>query len=210
MSYVSAELRQTLNEIYNTATPWKRMTEGKTTIDAIHAEIAKKLEEAHQEIKTFVASKLCTLTSMPSYASLSDSQKAQVETLFTVLDKKEQEERFIGNLMGMKSEVEQAFNKCFDSINLWVEQAQEDAEEEKKKEEAKKQEGNAKEGQQEQQGKSQQNAPKPKVAVRKDKAMHLAWDKQVLESREDVEAYVDALRQQLLGIIKQNKNIMLS
>lgn len=210
MSYVSAELRQTLNEIYNTATPWKRMTEGKTTIDAIHAEIANKLEEAHQEIKTFIASKLCTLTSMPSYASLSDSQKAQVETLFNVFDKKEQEERFIGNLMGMKSEVEQAFNKCFDSINLWVEQAQEDAEEEKKKEEAKKQEGDAKEGQQEQQGKSQQDVTKPKVAVRKDKAMHLAWDKQVLESREDVEAYVEALRQQLLGIIKQNKNIMLS
>ena len=91
-----------------------------------------------------------------------------------------------------------------------MEQAQEDAEEEKKKEEAKKQEGDAKEGQQEQQGKSQQDVTKPKVAVRKDKAMHLAWDKQVLESREDVEAYVEALRQQLLGIIKQNKNIMLS
>ena len=50
----------------------------------------------------------------------------------------------------------------------------------------------------------------PKIAVRKEKAMNLAWDKQVLESQEDVEAYVDALRQQLLSLIKQNKNIMLN
>ena len=40
--------------------------------------------------------------------------------------------------------------------------------------------------------------------------MNLAWNKQVLESQEDVEAYVDALRQQLLSLIKQNKNIMLN
>ena len=46
--------------------------------------------------------------------------------------------------------------------------------------------------------------------MRKEKAMNLAWNKQVLESQEDVEAYVDALRQQLLSLIKQNKNIMLN
>ncbi len=202
MSYVSAELRQTLNEIYNSTTPWKRMTEGKTTIDAIHAEIASKLEEAHQEIKTLIASKLGTLTSMPSYASLSDSQKTQVETMFSLLDQKEQEERFVGNLISMKDDVEKAFDKCLDSINHWIEEAEE-------KEEEKQHEETDDKGQ-EKPEQPEKPKKKPKQSVKKEKALNITWDKQILDTQEDVEAYAEALRQQLLDIIKQNKVIILN
>lgn len=205
MSYASKELRQKLHAIYHSPTPWKMMTEGKAAMDAIRAEINDKLEEAHQEVQTLIAQKLGALTSMPSYGSLADSQKAQVEQMFAVLGDKERDERFIGNLRGMKDDVDSAFDRCLDSINRWIEEAQPAPA-------ASEQTG----GQQPSTPSSPSATPqapspaKAKVAVRKEKAMALAWSKPVLESQADVEAYVDALRQQLLGIIRQNKNIMLS
>ena len=204
MSYVSLELRQKLDAAYQSKTPWKVMTQAKETLDAINAEITQKQQEAHQEIAQLIAAKLSSLTALPSFATLKDNQQEQVKTMFRILGDKEKEERFIGNLMGMKSVVEQAYNQCFDSINHWVEQAQEEAEEknqevpEKKDEEGKKEE------------KEEKPRKKVKQSVQKAKALNIAWDKPILDTQEDVEAYAEALRQQLLNIIKQNKVIILN
>ena len=207
MRYVSSELCQKLDAAYESKTPWKCMTEAKMTIDAISHEITTKQEEAHQEIASLISSKLAALTNLPSYATLKDNQKSQVEQMFSLLSSKEKEERFIGNLKGMKEDVEKAFSKCLESINTWVEEATSATDTQP--------DGSGATGSGT--GDSNTNGshptppqPKPKIAVRKEKAMNLAWNKQVLESQEDVEAYVDALRQQLLSLIKQNKNIMLN
>ena len=202
MSYVSAELQQTLDKIYNSPTPWNLMTEGKATVDAIRAEIDGKLKEAHREIAALIASKTSTLASMPSYASLSDSQKAQVETVFAVLADKEKDERFIGNLRGMKDDIDKAFDKCIDSINRWIEEADEQDED--------KPEADAGKQQTEKPGHQEEPKKKPKQSVKKANALSIAWNKPLLDSQEDVEAYVEALRQQMLGIIKQNKVIILN
>jgi hypothetical protein len=39
--------------------------------------------------------------------------------------------------------------------------------------------------------------------------MNVQFSKNVLETKEDVEAYIEALKARLLGFIDQNKNIML-
>ena len=39
--------------------------------------------------------------------------------------------------------------------------------------------------------------------------MNVPFSKSVLETREDVEAYIEALKDRLMGFINQNKNIML-
>lgn len=207
MRYVSSELCQKLDAAYESKTPWKCMTEAKTTIDAISHEITTKQEEAHQEIASLISSKLAALTNLPSYATLKDNQKSQVEQMFGLLSSKEKEERFIGNLKGMKEDVEKAFSKCFESINTWVEEATSATDTQPDGSGAT---GSGTTDSQTKGSRSTPPQPKPKIAVRKEKAMNLAWNKQVLESQEDVEAYVDALRQQLLSLIKQNKNIMLN
>ena len=207
MRYVSPELCQKLDAAYESKTPWKCMTEAKMTIDAISHEITTKQEEAHQEIASLISSKLAALTNLPSYATLKDNQKAQVEQMFSLLSSKEKEERFIGNLKGMKEDVEKAFSKCFESINTWVEEAASATDTQPDGSGAT---GSGTADSNTNGSRSTPPQPKPKIAVRKEKAMNLAWDKQVLESQEDVEAYVDALRQQLLSLIKQNKNIMLN
>ena len=183
------------------------MTEAKMTIDDISHEITTKQEEAHQEIASLISSKLAALTNLPSYATLKDNQKSQVEQMFGLLSSKEKEERFIGNLKGMKEDVEKAFSKCFESINTWVEEAASATDTQPDGSGAT---GSGTADSLTNGSRSTPPQPKPKIAVRKEKAMNLAWNKQVLESQEDVEAYVDALRQQLLSLIKQNKNIMLN
>ena len=207
MRYVSPELCQKLDAAYESKTPWKCMTEAKMTIDAISHEITTKQEEAHQEIASLISSKLAALTNLPSYATLKDNQKSQVEQMFSLLSSKEKEERFIGNLKGMKEDVEKAFSKCFESINTWVEEAASATDTQPDGSGAT---GSGTGDSNTNGSRSTPPQPKPKIAVRKEKAMNLAWNKQVLESQEDVEAYVDALRQQLLSLIKQNKNIMLN
>lgn len=212
MRYVSSELCQKLDAAYESKTPWKCMTEAKMTIDAISHEITTKQEEAHQEIASLISSKLAALTDLPSYATLKDNQKSQVEQMFGLLSSKEKEERFIGNLKGMKEEVENAFSKCFESINTWVEEATSatDTQPDGSGATGFGATGSGTADSQTNGSRSTSPQPKPKIAVRKEKAMNLAWNKQVLESQEDVEAYVDALRQQLLSLIKQNKNIILN
>lgn len=49
-----------------------------------------------------------------------------------------------------------------------------------------------------------------KTVVRKDKAMKVDFDKQVLETEEDVDRYLAVLRKEMLSYIHQNKNIMLN
>lgn len=207
MAYVSTELKQKLDSIYQSATPWNQMTEAKSILDNINSEIATKQQDAHKEIAQLIADKLASLTNMPAFATLTDSQKQQVKTMFDILSQKEQEERFIGNLMYMKDEVTRAYNNCFDSINLWVEQAQDNQQEEEKDS------GNGNTGTSSTPQPGDSSKPKPtpklKLSVQKDKALNIAWNKEMLESTEDVEEYVDAIRQQLLSIVQHNKVIML-
>ena len=107
----------------------------------------------------------------------------------------------------MKEDVEKAFSKCLESINTWVEEATSATDTQPDGSGAT---GSGTGDSNTNGSRSTPPQPKPKIAVRKEKAMNLAWNKQVLESQEDVEAYVDALRQQLLSLIKHNKNIMLN
>ena len=48
-----------------------------------------------------------------------------------------------------------------------------------------------------------------KVVVQKEKAMAIDFHKNILESKEDVDEYINALRKQLLDYIEKNKSIML-
>jgi len=99
-------------------------------------------------------------------------------------------------------DVEKAFDKCLDSINHWIEEAEE-------KEEEKQHEETDDKGQ-EKPEQPEKPKKKPKQSVKKEKALNITWDKQILDTQEDVEAYAEALRQQLLDIIKQNKVIILN
>lgn len=203
LTYVSAELIKALDEIYNSATPWSLMAKGKATIDAITNEIKEKQEAAIADVIIILDTKLQALTGLSSYGALQANQQQQITAMFEVLKSKAQSERYIGNLIAMNNQVTDTYNKCLDSINHWIEEKQKAQEEEARKK-AQQQNGDG-------HTIAQPNTPHViHKVVSKQKAMAVTFDKPVLETKEDVEKYVDALKTQLMHFIEQNNNIMLN
>ena len=203
LTYVSAELIKALDEIYNSATPWSLMAKGKATIDAITNEIKEKQEAAIADVTNIFDAKLQALTGLSSYGALQANQQQQITAMFEVLKSKALSERYIGNLIAMNNQVTDTYNKCLDSINHWIEEKQKAQEEEARK----------KAQQQNVGGQTTTQSKTPHVihkVVSKQKAMSVTFDKPVLETKEDVEKYVDALKTQLMQYIEQNNNIMLN
>lgn len=193
-SYVSPDLITTLNEIYVSKAPWKLMTKAKDTLDAISAEIRSRQEAERQTALTTIETKLAALTSLADFATLETAQQNQVTAMFEALKLSAKDERYIGNIIAMCSDngnINAAYDNCLTSINRWVKAA-------------------ADKKAQEETGGGKTNPPRQvKTYVKKQSAMNVPFAKNVLETKEDVEAYVEALKQKLLGFIGQNKNIML-
>lgn len=194
-SYVPRELTKTLDEIYVAKEPWKLMTKAKETLDAVSTEIQTRQKTERDAIISTIDAKLATLTALSAYATLEVSQQSQVTAMFAALKANAQSERFIGNLIAMNSDVTNAYDRCLKSINDWVEAA---AEAERQRQ------ANAAGG-----NSATPPARPVKTFVNKQSAMNVQFSKNVLETKEDVEAYVEALKARLLGFIDQNKNIML-
>jgi hypothetical protein len=191
-AYVSAELIQTLDAIYCSKTPWAQMTKAKETLDAIGNEISTRQEAERQTAHQNIETKLVALTSLSTFATLEAAQQGQVTAMFAALKAKAENERFIGNLIAMGEEVGNAYDTCLTSINKWVKEAAE------------------RKAQQPKGGGGQQPPTRPvKTYVNKTSAMNVQFSKNVLETKDDVEEYINALRERLLGFINQDKNIML-
>ena len=193
-NYVSKELIDTIDDVYVSKTPWIHMTKAKDTLDAIGNEIQRRQLSERQAALQNIEAKLTALTSLSTFATLEASQQGQVTTMFAVLKTKAENERFIGNLIAMGEEIDNAYDACLTSINRWVKEAAE-----------------LKAQQQKATGGGQQPPAKPvKTYVTKTSAMNVPFSKNVLETKEDVEEYVNAFRERLLGFIDQNKSIMLN
>ena len=194
-SYVPEDLTNTLDEIYASKTPWKEMTKAKETLDAISTEITTRQNTEREAILGAITAKLGALTTLSTYATLEASQQSQITAMFSTLQAAAQNERYIGNIIAMKDKINIAYDNCLKSINTWVEAA---AEAERKRQEK------AAGG-----GATSTPARPVKTYVNRQSAMNVSFSKSVLETKEDVEAYIEALKDRLMGFINQNKNIML-
>ncbi|MBR4647494.1 MAG: BREX system P-loop protein BrxC [Bacteroidales bacterium] len=192
-NYVSKELIDTIDDVYVSKTPWIQMTKAKDTLDAIGDEIQTRQQTERQAALQNIEAKLTALTTLSTFATLEASQQGQVTAMFAALKAKAENERFIGNLIAMGEEIGNAYDTCLTSINKWV---KEDAERK-----AQQQKGT---------GVQQPPARPVKTYVNRTNAMNVQFSKNVLETKEDVEEYVNALLERLLEFIEQNKSIMLS
>jgi hypothetical protein len=171
------------------------MTKAKETLDAISTEITTRQNTEREAILGAITAKLGALTTLSTYATLEASQQSQITAMFTTLQAAAQNERYIGNIIAMKDKINIAYDNCLKSINTWVEAA---AEAERKRQEK------AAGG-----GATPTPARPVKTYVNRQSAMNVPFSKSVLETKEDVEAYIEALKDRLMGFINQNKNIML-
>ncbi len=204
MSYVSSDLITSIDDIYKSKTPWTMMTAANDILDSISSEITQKQNEARSEITEMIESKLSAILAIPAFTELDSNQQNQIKTMFQALEKSLQEERFIGNIKAMSDSVNKAYDACITSINHWID--------ERKKAST----GNSVPSHGGNSGNGNAGtAVQPKIKaikkiVNKQKAMTVNFGKPVLESKEDVEEYIELLKKQLLDYINKDNNIMLN
>lgn len=197
LGYVSQENIAIIGEIFESKQPWKEMTRANEALTTIGEEIKALQAEAQNEVMNLIAERLSSIKSIPTFELIDDSLRKQIELFFSTLEGKAKDERYIGNLKAMHTDIENAYNNSLRSINKWVE----DAESRK-----------AAATQTDNTPAAVDNTPKRpvKTIVRKATAMDISFNKQILETEADVEAYIDELKKKMLDYIHQNKNIMLN
>ena len=196
LAYVSQEQRDALTLIYNNNAPWKLMIKANEVITAINNEILELQSAARNEAVAQINDKLAAIKAIPAYSQITENLRNQIDAFFSILSEKAKEERFIGNLKAMKSDIDHAYENSLKSINKWVE------------DEASKPATSHAGG--------DSNIPPVKPAtpvktfVRKESVMNIPFDKPMLETEADVDAYLATLRTKMMSYINQNKNIMLN
>ena len=195
LSYVSQEQRDALTSIYNSTTPWRQMTKANDVLNTINEEIKELQSAARNEAVALINEKFAAIKAIPAYTQIPENLRSQIDKFFSILSDNAKEERFIGNLKAMKSDIDHAYENSLKSINKWVE------DEANKPVTPPAGGGNTP---------PVQPATPVKTFVRKESAMNIPFDKPMLETEEDVNAYLEALRTKMMSYINQNKNIMLN
>ena len=196
LAYVSQEQRDALTSIYNNNAPWKLMIKANEVITAINNEILELQSAARNEAVAQINDKLAAIKAIPAYSQITENLRNQIDAFFSILSEKAKEERFIGNMKAMKSDIDHAYENSLKSINKWVE------------DEASKP-ATSHSG-------DDSNIPPVKPAtpvktfVRKESVMNIPFDKPMLETEADVDAYLATLRTKMMSYINLNKNIMLN
>ena len=195
LAYVSQEQRDVLTSIYNSTTPWRQMTKANDVLNTINEEIKELQSAARNEAVALINEKFAAIKAIPAYTQIPENLRSQIDKFFSILSDNAKEERFIGNLKAMKSDIDRAYENSLKSINKWVE------DEANKPVTPPAGGGNTP---------PVQPATPVKTFVRKESAMNIPFDKPMLETEEDVNAYLEALRTKMMSYINQNKNIMLN
>lgn len=212
LTYVDSDLLDIINRIYDSAKPWNNMTEAAATLEKISAQISVKQEEARQQISEKIESKLLAITSLPEYSLIPENLKSQIQALFNAAKSQVREERYIGNLRSMSTDVDRAYDHSIGIINRW-------SEEEARKAAAAAAAaagGGATGGSGTAEGNSGSGsgatppATQHRQMVSKQTAMNVHFDKSRLESEADVEKYIVELHHRLMDFISDNKIIMLN
>ena len=192
LAYVSQEQREALTSIYNSTTPWRQMTKANDVLNTINEEIKELQSAARNEAVALINDKFAAIKAIPAYTQIPENLRSQIDKSFSILSDNAKKERFIGNLKAMKSNIDHAYENSLKSINKWVEDE-------------------ANKASKPQDNRTVPPPPTPvKTFVRKESAMNVSFNKPMLETEEDVDAYLAALRSKMMSYINQNKNIILN
>lgn len=207
LKYIDSELKNNVHEAYNSKEPWKLMVQVTKDIEEIANQLQTRLANERANAKKDINERIATLHSLPSYQAIptADQQKAdnQISYLLNGIDS----ERYIASLIVLRTDsLDKAYNRAIDVINDAVARMQpptpptpptpdDDTDDHSVHDE-----------------RPDDNNPKKVVhqSVGIKKAMGgFTFPKPVLDSPEDVDEYIKAVRKQLLQTINNNKSIIL-
>lgn len=209
LAYVDPALMTTLTDIHDGRQPWSRMEDARVARLQVHDTITRRQEEERAKVISEVDAKYNAIKALPSYASLKDNQRQNIDTIFNAMKEGARQERFIGNLIAYANQVNDRYNTCLDTINRWVDEANRAAEAAAAAAASSETSSSASSGTTSTSTSARSSRPMKK-AVNKQRAFSVAYPKPMLESKEDVDTYLAALRTRLMGLIDENTNIMLN
>ncbi len=160
------------------------MQDAKAALEEIKKEIASKQEEERAKAKEVIQQRLDKLASFEDYAKLDPRQKDEVNAPLEKCLMEVKVEKFIGNIRTKADlAVSEIYPKQLERMTRLANPPKPEA-------------------------KGESIPPKPNVYVRKENVkVHFA--KPSLETKQDVEDYITALREQYLRIINEDKRISL-
>lgn len=205
LTYVEPALMTTLTDIHKSTEPWKRMEEAKNMRTKVNEEITRRQDEERTKALAEISSKHEAIKALPAYETLKPDQLRQIETIFTAMEEGVRQERFIGNLIAYSAQVSDRYNTCLDTINHWVDEANRAAAASTAASSGTGSTGTSSSAS------ASSSASRPiRRAVNKQKAFAVNYQKPMLETKEDVDDYIAALRTRLMKLIDEDTNIMLN
>ena len=177
-SYIDAEEKQVISDVEEDNKPFRgsAMKEAKEAMDTLEDRVKIKLEGEKEATEVRVRKRLDDLKSRSEFAELSSKQQSRVTEPFESKLRQIEDERFIGNLKNIRTELGDLYTK---QLNLMIDLSTPDEE------------------------------TKPKRKFIKQSNIHASYSKKELETEEDVEDYLQSLREAMVKHIQKNHNIIL-
>lgn len=185
--YIGNESLNTLHTVAESNTPYKGalMQDAKTALENIHHEITAKQKLERDIAKDSIQQSIDKLKSFVDFGKLSTAQQDDIISPFEQIVKDLDIERFIGNIRSKAHNASaDLYQKQLELMMRWANPPKP-----------------------EEQGKGVPDTPKI-IFVRKD-SVRINFAKPALESTQDVEDYIAALKEQYLRIINEDKRISL-
>lgn len=186
-AYISPENISTLGKVAEDPEPYRgnKIQEAKAALEAIQEEVKTQQQVERATAKESIEECIRKLRSFADFGKLDDKQQAEIVAPFEKLAKEVEQERFIGNIRNQAIiKTTDLYQKQVERMTRWANPPQATPE-------------------------GSPEVVKPKVVfVRKD-SIKVAFEKPALETKQDVEDYLVALKAQYLSIIDEDKRISL-
>ncbi len=190
LSYLSEGHIEKLNEIYESRTPYLggAMQQAKQSLDAMKAELTKLQQKEKEYALARVSDYRERVSLLDGFDSLKEVDKNQLLSAFDNVAVTINNERFIGNMRERASYIENEYYiKCLERIAYLLTPVAAPS-------------TNAE---------SEPQPAKKHITYVKSNSVRVSFSKPTLDSRADVEAYVESLKQRYMELIDEDKRISL-
>ena len=191
LDYLKGGSLEKLQYIFNSNTPYSGslMQEAKTHLDALCTEITTLQENERAKAIKEITEQRELLIGFDDFEKLSEVQKQELLSEFNTVEIKVQGERYIGNIRDRATYIKgDYYSSCLDMMSNWIELSEQKASDK---------------------GSTELPPHIPRKVFIKRDSVKVIFTKPALETKEDVEIYMDKLKTRYLEIIKEDKKISL-
>lgn len=204
LKYVDEQLKETIEKVYVSPKPWTLMKDAREAVDQIAKEIEERRGKEKQQTLAAIQDKKSALQSLDAFHSLEKDKQSQLIQAYEHLEVSLNTERYVGNIITTRTyQLAETHTFCIEKLNDWT--ALNVAEHNEPYIVKSKQIGDKTPDI----DVATSSKQKPRITVQREKALNVPFSKRVLSTPQDVDAYVNAIRENMMKIINDDKSIML-